>query len=70
MLTWLTTVRSYLMDFSGGVEFLLKACALAKRVILIDHHKTAQEDLVHELCTHTETKVTSEGCKLSRCLPQ
>ena len=35
----------YLLDFSGGVPFLLAACARAKRVILLDHHKTADDDI-------------------------
>lgn len=35
----------YLIDFSGGTHFLSTACTLADRVILIDHHKTAAEDL-------------------------
>jgi hypothetical protein len=35
----------YLVDFSGGPAFLLAACERARRVVLIDHHKTAAEDL-------------------------
>lgn len=35
----------FLLDFSGGVAFLLAACARAKRVVLIDHHKTAADDI-------------------------
>jgi hypothetical protein len=36
---------AYLVDYSGGVEFILALCAKAKRVVLLDHHKTAEEDI-------------------------
>lgn len=35
----------YLLDFSGGVNFILAACKQARRVFLIDHHKTAADDI-------------------------
>jgi hypothetical protein len=35
----------YLLDFSGGAAFITAACARAKTVYLIDHHKTALEDV-------------------------
>lgn len=35
----------YLLDFSGGVSFLKAACARTFLVHLIDHHKTAAEDM-------------------------
>ena len=35
----------YLIDFSGGDAFMLALCAAARTVTLIDHHKTAAEDL-------------------------
>jgi hypothetical protein len=35
----------YIVDFSGGVEFIQTACSRAGRVILLDHHKTAKEEL-------------------------
>lgn len=35
----------HLLDFSGGVEFILALCARAKSVQIADHHKTAQEDI-------------------------
>lgn len=35
----------HLVDFSGGVEFVLACCAAARSVRLVDHHKTAEEDL-------------------------
>jgi len=40
-----TNLCIYLIDFSGGTNFLNTACKLANRVILIDHHKTAAEDV-------------------------
>jgi hypothetical protein len=36
---------AYLLDFSGGMPFIAACCAAAKAVVLLDHHKTAQEDL-------------------------
>lgn len=35
----------YLLDFSGGVDFLRAAAAASDEVVLLDHHKTAQEDI-------------------------
>lgn len=34
----------YLIDFSGGVQFIQALSKVAKKVILIDHHLTAQQD--------------------------
>lgn len=35
----------HLLDFSGGAAHVLALCAAARRVVLVDHHKTAAEDL-------------------------
>lgn len=35
----------YLLDFSGGPEFVVKLCSVARAVHLLDHHKTALEDI-------------------------
>lgn len=35
----------HLLDFSGGMEFILALCAHVKHVKLVDHHKTAAEDI-------------------------
>ena len=35
----------YLLDYSGPVGFVPQACGVANSVMLIDHHKTAQEHL-------------------------
>ena len=35
----------YLLDFSGGLGFIRALCAAAARVVLLDHHKTAAEDV-------------------------
>lgn len=35
----------HLLDFSGGVEYIRALCVYAARVRLVDHHKTAAEDL-------------------------
>lgn len=43
--TWGKDDDVYLLDFSGGVSFLKAACARTFRVHLIDHHKTALEDM-------------------------
>lgn len=36
---------AYIVDFSGGIPFLTACCDAAKEVRLIDHHKTAAEEL-------------------------
>ena len=43
----------YLLDFSGGVEFLRAAAALADELLLLDHHATAREDLDGATATGT-----------------
>jgi hypothetical protein len=35
----------YLCDFSGGPTFILAVARACRRLVIIDHHKTAQEDL-------------------------
>ena len=37
--------RAYLLDYSGGPAFIAAVCARATKVWLLDHHKTAKEDL-------------------------
>lgn len=39
------TTVVYLLDFSGGLGFIRALCAVASRVVLLDHHKTASEDV-------------------------
>lgn len=38
-----TTV--YLVDFMGGISFVKALCAIATKVIVLDHHKTSLEDV-------------------------
>ena len=35
----------FVVDFFGGQEFVRAACARAKAVVILDHHKTAAEEL-------------------------
>ncbi len=35
----------FLCDISGGPEFITRACRQAASVVLLDHHKTAAEDV-------------------------
>lgn len=35
----------FIVDFSGGCDFIQTCCQYAKRVVILDHHKTAVEDL-------------------------
>lgn len=35
----------YLVDFTGGADFIAAACQNALKVIVLDHHKSGQEDL-------------------------
>ena len=35
----------YLIDFTGGPDFIAACCARALRVVVLDHHKTGEEDL-------------------------
>lgn len=44
----------YLIDFSGGIKFIQALSKAAKKVILIDHHLTAQQDF-------DALKATEEG---------
>ena len=37
--------RVLLLDFSGGLSFIRALCGACARVILLDHHKTAAEDV-------------------------
>lgn len=35
----------FIVDFTGGARFIAACCARAKRVVVLDHHKTGEEDL-------------------------
>ena len=35
----------YLIDITGGAAFIAACCARARRVVVLDHHKTGAEDL-------------------------
>lgn len=66
------TATLFLLDYCGpNVEFLLKACALFEKVVLIDHHKTAFE-MVDALGAarpdNFETLLRNDmcGCKLAQ----
>lgn len=59
----------YLVDFSYKRDVVKEICAVAKRVILIDHHKTAIEDLKNLYYEHpnflTYTDLERSGAMLA-----
>ena len=57
----------YLVDFSGGVEFIAAACKAAKRVVVIDHHKTAAEDLASEVPLNALERLAADSGFAPRC---
>jgi hypothetical protein len=61
----------FLVDFSGGPAFITLACEFAGKVVLIDHHKTAADDLAalgSSLAPNFESFVdmARSGCALAR----
>jgi len=61
----------YIVDFTGGPLFISECCAKAKKVVILDHHKTGQEDLSSPQLTtlsnlETHFDMSRSGATLSR----
>jgi oligoribonuclease NrnB/cAMP/cGMP phosphodiesterase (DHH superfamily) len=61
----------FIVDFTGGSSFIAASCARAKKVVILDHHKTGEQDLaspqlssLSNLETHFDMK--RSGATISR----